>query len=94
MLTTTSEQRPPVNNDQLDPQTYQINTSFIGGTSEQRPPLNNGRFFGVPRVAVVHRFDCTFLYSTRPFSGKYESGSVGQISLDPKCHFSVDRKFC
>jgi len=22
-------------------------------------PLNNGHFFGVPRVAVVHRFDCT-----------------------------------
>jgi len=36
----------------------------------------------------------TFLYSTRPFSGKYESGSVGQISLDQKCHFSVDQKFC
>ncbi len=34
VLTTTSEQRPPVNNGQSDPQTYQINTSFIGGTSE------------------------------------------------------------
>ncbi len=21
-------------------------------------PLNNGHFFGVPRVAIVHRFDC------------------------------------
>jgi hypothetical protein len=34
VLTTTSEQRPPVNNGQSDPQTSQINTSFIGGTSE------------------------------------------------------------
>jgi hypothetical protein len=37
VLTTTSEQWPPVNNGQPDPQTSQINTSFIGGTSEQRP---------------------------------------------------------
>ncbi len=34
VLTTTSEQRPPVNNGQPDPQTSQINASFIGGTSE------------------------------------------------------------
>ncbi len=34
VLTATSEQRPPVNNDQPDPQTSQINTSFIGGNSE------------------------------------------------------------
>ena len=26
--------------------------------SEQRPPVNNGLNFRVPRVAVVHRFDC------------------------------------
>ncbi len=58
MLTTTSEQRPPVSNGQSDPQTSQINTSFIRGTSEQRLPLNKSRFFGVPRVAVVYRFDC------------------------------------
>jgi hypothetical protein len=24
-----------------------------------RSLLNNGHFFGVPRVDVVHRFDCT-----------------------------------
>ncbi len=34
VLTTTSEQRPPVNIGQSDPQISQINTSFIGGTSE------------------------------------------------------------
>ncbi len=34
VLTVTSEYRPPVNNGQPDPQTSQINTSFIGGTSE------------------------------------------------------------
>ncbi len=27
-------------------------------TSEQRPLVNNGHKFGVPRVAVEHRFDC------------------------------------
>jgi hypothetical protein len=25
-------------------------------------PLNNGHFFGVPRVAVVHRFDCILIF--------------------------------
>ena len=28
-------------------------------TSEQRPPVNNVHKFRVPRVVVVHRFDCT-----------------------------------
>jgi hypothetical protein len=27
-------------------------------TSEQRPPVYSGHFFGVPRVVVVHKFDC------------------------------------
>jgi len=27
-------------------------------SSEKRPSVNNGHFFGVPRVAVVNRFDC------------------------------------
>ncbi len=26
--------------------------------SEQQPPVNNGHYFWVPRVVVVHRFDC------------------------------------
>jgi hypothetical protein len=34
VLTATSEQRPPVNNGQPDPQTSQTNWSFIGDTSE------------------------------------------------------------
>ncbi len=33
-------------------------------TSEQRPPVNNGHYFWVPRVVVIHRFDCI---SFRPF---------------------------
>jgi len=27
-------------------------------TSEQRPPVNNGHYFWVPKVIVVHKFDC------------------------------------
>jgi hypothetical protein len=34
VLTATSEQRPPVNNGQPDPQTSQTNCSFIGENSE------------------------------------------------------------
>jgi hypothetical protein len=29
-------------------------------TSKQLPPVNNNRYFGVPRVVVVLRFDCTY----------------------------------
>ena len=34
-------------------------------TSEQRPPVNNSHYFGVPRVVVVHRFDCTYSVLTK-----------------------------
>jgi len=30
-------------------------------TSEQRPPVNNGHYLGVPRIVVVHKFDCADL---------------------------------
>ncbi len=52
-LTATSEQRPPVNNGRYNSVTASINLTFI------RAPLSNGHFFKVPRVVVVHRFDCT-----------------------------------
>ncbi len=51
-LTTTCEQRPPVNNGQ-----FESKSQFY------QAPLSNGRFFQVPRVAVVHRFDCTQEYT-------------------------------
>jgi hypothetical protein len=55
VLTTTSEQRPPVYNGQHDLQLCVVilRTSFsITTTFEQRP------LFWVPRLAVVHIFDC------------------------------------
>jgi hypothetical protein len=30
-------------------------------TSKQRPPVNNGHYFWVPRVVVVHRFECIYI---------------------------------
>jgi hypothetical protein len=34
---------------------------LIEKPSTERPPLYNGHFFGVPRVAVVDRFDCIYI---------------------------------
>jgi hypothetical protein len=68
-LTATFEQRPPVNNGRYNLVTASINLTFI------RAPLSNGHFFRVPRVAVVHRFDCiqfkTILSFTEYFFLKY-----------------------
>ncbi len=36
---TTSKQQPPINDDQPDPQSAQMKTSFMEETSEQRPLL-------------------------------------------------------
>ncbi len=33
-------------------------------TSEQRPPVNSGHCFWVPRVVVVHKFDCILTHTT------------------------------
>ncbi len=44
VLTTTSEQWPPVNNNQPDPPQYKINTNFWWSPSELRPPWTNGHF--------------------------------------------------
>jgi hypothetical protein len=53
MLTTTSEQQPPVYKDQYNSATASLNLTFI------RAPLSDGHFFQVSRVAVVHRCDCS-----------------------------------
>ncbi len=60
VLTATSEQRPPVNNDRTKSGQANFDTNFDWKPSTERPPLYNGHFFGVPRVAVVDRFDCTW----------------------------------
>jgi hypothetical protein len=55
LKTTTSEQRPPVNNDRYD---LTKTLTFI------RAPLSSGgHFLQVPRVVVVHRFDCISLHT-------------------------------
>ncbi len=61
VLTATSEQRPPVNNSQTKSGQINFNTNFYLKPSKDRPPLYNGHFFGVPRVAVIDRFDCTII---------------------------------
>jgi hypothetical protein len=54
VLMVTSEQRPPVNNGWFNLATATISLTSI------RASLSNGHFFHVLRVAVVHRFDCTY----------------------------------
>jgi hypothetical protein len=39
-------------------------------TSEQRPPANNNHYFCVPRVVIVHRFDCIRRTLLRQVLGK------------------------
>ncbi len=41
----------------------QLRSLYYKSTSEQRPPVNNGHKFGVPRVVVVHKFDCISKYN-------------------------------
>jgi hypothetical protein len=52
-LRTTSEQQPPVNNDQNETPTTNLNLTFY------QAPLSNGNSFLVPKVLVVHRFAVT-----------------------------------
>jgi len=51
-------------------------------TSEQRPPVNNGHYFGVPRVVVVHKFDCTVTCVQQPLLGHQYSGRYKCSSFD------------
>jgi|LakMenEpi03Aug12_release.lakeMendotaPanAssembly.Ray.scaffolds.fasta_scaffold981275_1 hypothetical protein len=51
-LTATSEQQPPINKGRYNLVTASIKLTFI------KAPLSNSHFFQLPRVAVVHRFDC------------------------------------
>ena len=37
--------------------------------SKQRPRVNNGHYFLVPRVAIVHKFDCNLLRDFLPLTG-------------------------
>ncbi len=55
----TSEQRLPANNNQPKPGQIKFKSNFDWKTSLQRPPVYYGQYFGVPRVAIVDRFDCT-----------------------------------
>ena len=44
-------------------------------------PLNNGHFFGVPRVAVVHRFDCIFNFIEIKQSKKYSQFYINKTKI-------------
>ncbi len=66
MLKTTSEQRPPLNNNylwltttckQAEPQPTKKATNFLGGLVNNDHFCNNGRFLRVLGVVIVHRFD-------------------------------------
>ena len=56
VLTATSEQRPPVNNGQSEAIAASLSLTYQWSFSDN--PLHNDHIFQVPRVAVVHRFDC------------------------------------
>ncbi len=62
VLTATSEQRPLVKNGQGDPQDFYTDSNFDWKPSTQPPPMYNGHFLGVPRLAVVFRFNFTCIY--------------------------------
>ncbi len=78
VLTATSKLRPPVNNGQPKSGQATFNTNFDWKTCQDRPTLYNGHFFGVPRVAVVDRFDCMPKFSDwmRYWALLYYSGFV------------------
>ncbi len=57
VLTANSGQRPPVNNGHSEGITTSLSITYHGSFSDN--PLYNDHIFQVPRVAVVHRFDCT-----------------------------------
>jgi hypothetical protein len=59
-LTTTSEQRPPVNNGQANPGQIKLYSSFHWKPSTDRPPSVQRTFFGGPKGSrCVDRLDCT-----------------------------------
>jgi hypothetical protein len=60
VLKAPSEQRPPVNNGQNKSGQADLDNNFDWKTSTEQPPVYNGHFFGVPRMAVVDRFDCIY----------------------------------
>ncbi len=59
VLTATSEKRPPVNNGQSAALMASRKPTYHWSFSHN--PLLNGHIFQVPRMAGVHRFDCTLL---------------------------------
>jgi len=70
---TTCEQRPVwVVNDQSKSQFYQT-------------PLSNGRFFQVPRVAVVHRLDCMLLRNI------WDLFNLGQLDPIVRMYFACPK---
>jgi hypothetical protein len=64
VLTATSEQQPPANNSQPKTGKIKFNINFDWKPSKKWPSMYNCHYFGVARMAVVGKFDCTLnLYS-------------------------------
>jgi hypothetical protein len=64
-------------------------------TSEQRPPVNNGHKFGVPRLVVVHKFDCIKLgkvKSSSSFSEFLISLKLKKIPVSRLSHWLLTKK--
>jgi hypothetical protein len=72
VLTATSEQRLPANNGQPKPGQIKFNSNFDWKPFKKWPPMYNGHYSGVPRVAVVDRFDCTHTADDFQFSTSYQ----------------------
>jgi hypothetical protein len=54
-------------------------------TSEHQPPVNNGHYFWVPRVAVLHMFDCIAnFFVTNSMLRLLGSGYTTSITLSNK----------
>ncbi len=74
---TTCKQQPPVNNDWYNATTTSLKLFFY------LTPLSNGPFLQVPRLVVVHRFDCYFILQKYFKNCKKISTSVTTHEVPP-----------
>ena len=70
--------RPPAYNDHHFGVPFWIFITSM--TSEQRSPVNSGHYFWVPRVVVVHRFDCN-LFLFMPANWVKSSADIALLNL-------------
>ncbi len=61
-------------------------------TSEQRPPVNNGHYFGVPRVVIVHKFDCSLKIACL-FLNNFICSTSFYLSVSNRSTMSIPQSF-